>query len=367
MLFALPFVLLGPLTGTLADRVSKTSIIRAANAIEIGVMGLALIAFFAHSYEGLLLTLFLMGAQSALFGPAKYGIIKELVGESDLAGGNSIIQSFTMLAILGGTVAGGMLAQYSGANLWQAGIVYVVLAAAGWFLSLKVRLTPAYDPAREWNWNPVRSLFGHWRNTGRDRVLKLAVVSSSFYYMVASLLVQIVLAYGTWLGLSESGTAKLPALSAAGVILGSWTAGRICGDHVVGKLIPAGLLVFAASAGFVLLQPHSVWFLGLSLLGMGVGSGWFTVPIRCLIQGRPKETQRGSIQGLAEVMDFIGILLAGAVFLLLDKGLHLTPPQMFAVAGGLVGSYSLLTLPMGKVHSPMRTAEERAGEVETEG
>ncbi|MEZ6021397.1 MAG: hypothetical protein R3F17_15275 [Planctomycetota bacterium] len=55
------------------------------------------------------------------------------------------------------------------------------------------------------------------------------------------------------------------------------------------------------------------------------------------------------------------------MFLLLDKGLHLTPPQMFAVAGGLVGSYSLLTLPMGQVHSPMRTAEERVGEVEAGG
>jgi hypothetical protein len=87
---------------------------------------------------------------------------------------------------------------------------------------------------------------------------------------------------------------------------------------------------------------------------------WFTIPIRCLIQGRPKGAQRGSIQGLAEVMDFIGILLAGPLFFLAEKVLELTPDTMYMLAGLTVGFYAFLTW-------PLRSAEmsgERSGTVE---
>ncbi len=92
VLFALPFVVLGPLTGSLADRVSKTRVIRAANLMEVFVMGTALASFSLESYPLLLGCVFLMGTQSAIFGPSKYGVIPELIDDRDMSRGNALIQ-----------------------------------------------------------------------------------------------------------------------------------------------------------------------------------------------------------------------------------------------------------------------------------
>lgn len=343
-LFALPFVLLGPLTGVLADRISKTRIVWWANAMEIGVMICALLAFSSQIYGVLMVTVFLMGAQSALFGPAKYGIIKELVGEDELAKANSLIQASTMLAILSGTVVGGIFAQRFGGHLWQAGVAYVVFASIGWAVSLRMQRTPPADPGRAQTWNPVATFIGHWKAVDGDRVLVLAILSSSFFYMMASLFMQIVIAYGTWLGLPEASTATLHAMTGMGVIAGAWMAGRVSGHGVAGWLIPTGLFGLALSTFLMLLAPENVALLRVSLFCMGTSSGLFTIPIRCLIQGRPRSAMRGSIQGLAEVMDFIGILLAGPLFYLGEKVMGRTPASMYLIAGATVGVYAFITL-----------------------
>ncbi|MBL4770009.1 MAG: MFS transporter [Planctomycetes bacterium] len=343
-LFALPFVLLGPLTGVLADRISKTRIVWWANAMEIGVMACACFAFTAQVYELLMVTVFLMGAQSALFGPAKYGIIKELVGEKDLAKANSLIQASTMLAILSGTVVGGIFAQSFGGQLWQAGVAYVVFAALGWAVSLRMQRTPPADPERKQTYNPVTTFISHCSAVEGDKVLRLAILSSSFFYMMAALFMQIVIAYGTWLGLPEASTATLHAMTGLGVITGAWMSGRISGGGVAAFLIPTGLFGLAASTFLMLLSPESVPLLRVSLFCMGLSSGLFTIPIRCLIQGRPKSARRGSIQGLAEVMDFMGILLAGPLFYLGEKVLRCTPVTMYVTAGATVAVYATFTV-----------------------
>jgi len=357
-LFALPFVVLGPITGSLADRVSKTRIVWWANALEILVMGFACLAFSLQNYTLLMATVFGMGAQSALFGPAKYGIIKELVGQKDLARANSLTQSATMLAILSGAVTGGFLAQNFGGRLWKAGVVYVALAMVGWLISLRMQRTPAYDPTRVVSLNPWRSVRGHWAATGTDRILKRAILSSSFFYMMASLFMQIVIAYGAWRQLPDALTASLHAMTGLGVILGAWAAGRICGDGVEGRLIPSGLLVLASSTLLVVLLPDSMIAMRISLVAMGFGSGLFTIPIRCLIQGRPQAKRRGSIQGLAEVMDFVGILMAGPIFWVMDKGLELSPPTMYGAGGALVGLYSLFAWSLRSATLPPLDAQD---------
>ena len=128
--------------------------------------------------------------------------------------------------------------------------------------------------------------------------------------------------------------------------------GRISGDNVKGILIPVGLGILAASTAITALAPDSIGWLRVSLFFMGLGSGLFTIPIRCLIQGLPEAGRRGSIQGLAEVMDFVGILLAGPLFFLLEKGLNLSPPMMYASAGVLVALFLVYVRPMASATLP---------------
>jgi len=344
-LFALPFVCLGPLTGALADRLSKVVIIRAANLLEIGVMLAATLGLVLRSYDGLLIAVLLMGAQSALFGPAKYGVIKELVGGRELSRANALIQASTMIAILLGNVVGGYLAGRMGGDLlpW-AGAWYVSFATLGWLFSLGIERTPAVDPGRVIRPNPIAEFRNHWRATEGQRDLVLSLVASAFFYMVAALFVTIVISYGTWLGLPEARIGLLNAATIVGIIAGAWAAGRVSGERTEGGLVPLGLIGMAAGTLLIHWDPQSVNLLRFSLFCMGFGAGLFSIPIRCLIQGLPAPEQRGSIQGLAETMDFIGILLAAPLYLLLEKGLDLTPPEMFLVGSGLMALAAITSL-----------------------
>lgn len=344
-LFALPFVVLGPLTGALADRVSKVAIIRAANLLEIAVMVGATLGLLLRSYDGLLFTVFLMGGQSALFGPAKYGVIKELVGGRELSRANALIQASTMIAILLGNVVGGYLAEHLGGSLlpW-AGAWYVAFAVLGWACSLGIGLTPAVNPDRIIRPNPLVEFRNHWRATEGNRDLVLSLVASSFFYMVAALFVTVVISYGTWLGLPETRIGLLNAATIVGIVAGAWAAARLSGDRTEGGLVPLGLMIMAAGTLLIHFDNESVSLLRVSLFCMGFGAGLFSIPIRCLIQGLPAPEQRGSIQGLAETLDFVGILAAGPIFLFLDKGLQLTPPQMFAVGSGLMALAAIASL-----------------------
>lgn len=340
-LFALPFVLLGPLTGSLADRVSRSAIIQVANLLQIAVMALALVAFASERYGLLLATVALMGAQSALFGPAKYGCIRDLVGARELSRANALIQGSTMVAILLGVFVGGVLRDEVGGALWVAGALYVVFAALGYVTSLGMPSLAAADPAREVRWNPLAEFASHWRATGGNRTLVLAIVASSFFYMMAALFLLVVVEYGAWLDLSAKRTSLLSAMSGLGIILGTALAGRISGERIEGGLVPLGLAGMALALLAIQLDPRSVLWVGGALFAMGACAGLFTIPIRCLVQSLPRPERRGAVQGLAEVMDFVGILLAGPLFALFHGPLGLDPPRMFLWGGILILAFAL--------------------------
>ncbi|MFT5051598.1 MAG: acyl-[acyl-carrier-protein]-phospholipid O-acyltransferase [Chlamydiales bacterium] len=343
-LFALPFVLFGALTGACADRFSKSRIIKFANLLEVAVMGLALLAFQLRSFEMLLCVVFLMGTQSAIFGPSKYGAIHEIVGRRNLSPANALIQMSTMVAVLGGVMLGGIFLQRFGDRLWIPGLSYVGLALIGWWLSLSVSPLAAADPARRLTWNGAAELRRHWRIAAGNSTLMLSIVASGFFYLVAATLLLVVNKYGAWLGLEPEPTAMLNGMTVVGIAIGSLTAGRLSGERIEGGLVPLGLFGLGASLFVVALDPHSAGLLRATLVAAGFFAGLFSIPIRALIQGLPKDGQRGSILGLSEMVDFIGILLASGAFALMSNGLALEPAQMFYVIGGTCLLFTAVSL-----------------------
>jgi acyl-[acyl-carrier-protein]-phospholipid O-acyltransferase/long-chain-fatty-acid--[acyl-carrier-protein] ligase len=335
-LFSLPFVLFGALTGSLADRASKVGVIRAANLLEVVVMAGALGAFLSESYVLLLGCVFLMGLQSAIFGPSKYGVIPELINEKDISRGNALIQVTTFLAIILGVVVGGQLLEIFSGNLAVPGAVYVFFAALGYMVSLRISRTPAQDPSRPVNWNLIAELRSHWRAVSGDKVLVLSVWASSLFYLVAACLMLVVNAYGSWLGLSDGGIALSNAMIALGIVIGSVLAGKISGDRIETGLIPLGLGGIATSLFAMQAFPENVTFFRLCLVAIGVFSGLFSIPIRGLLQTRPAESSRGAVLGLSETVDFTGILMASGVYYLFEKVFELSPPEMCAVLASAV-------------------------------
>ena len=334
-LFAAPFVLFGALTGSLADRISKRSVMVAANCAEIAVMLCGAVAFTLQRFELVLGVLFLMGLQSTFFGPSKYGAIPELSERRDLSRANGLIQMTTFLAIVLGTAVGSKLFEsYETALLIPAGI-YIAFSSLGLVASLFIGPLPAAAPERPVEWNPVREIRRQWSVIRGHRPLVLSILASAFFFLIGATLLYIVNEYGKWMGLEGGSIGILLTILSGGIALGSLLAARLSGDRIESGLIPAGLFGVAVSTLAVLLAPNSASWLRTCLFFAGMSSGLFSVPIRALIQHLPPPENRGSVLGFSEVMDFVGVFLGSALFLLLNAVLELSPPVMLASMGGL--------------------------------
>lgn len=335
-LFALPFVLLCTSTGALADRLSKSSIIKAANVLEIAVMAAATLALYLQSYAALLAVIFLMGAQSALFGPSKYGIVREIVPDRDMSRANALLQTSTTVAILGGLVLAGTLAENFGDRLWIPGLVYVGLATLGWLASLPIEHQEPRNPSRAIPLNFAAEMLRQSRNVRGVPHLGVSIVGSAVYYFVGALVVLIVNEYGlTTLGLDKEETSLLLLPVALGIAVGAVIASRFSGDRIEPGLTPLGLFGMAGSLFAIQAAPHSAQWVAVCLSVLGVSSGIFSLPIRTLCQVLPPDATRGSVLGFSQGMDFIGILLAGPALALMQAG-GLTPPGMILVTGVLL-------------------------------
>ena len=108
-IFILPFFLFSATGGQLADRYEKGTLVRWIKTAEIGIMGVAAVGFLTGQYELLVVVLFMMGAQSAFFGPVKYGILPQISDEDQLVGANALVEMATYVAILVGTIIGGII------------------------------------------------------------------------------------------------------------------------------------------------------------------------------------------------------------------------------------------------------------------
>lgn len=339
--FALPFILFGVLGGALADRFSKRRVMVVANLGEVLVMALGGAAFAARSYELVLGVLFLMGTQSAFFGPAKNGSIPELVRARDLSRGNALVQATSSVAIVLGTALGSTLFGRLEQDLVTAAGVFVGISLVGFLASLLLPALPAGAPSRPLQLNPLAELRGQWARIAGRRPLALSIVASAVFYLVGAALMLVINRYGSWQGLEPGQVGLLLTLISLGVGLGSVLAARLSGDRIESGLVPVGLLVLGGAILAVPLEPASTaWLRGCLVVG-GVGAGVFIVPIRALIQLLPEEDEVGAVLGFSEVVDFVGIFLAAGVVALLDGGLGLEPPQQMAALGGLTLAFAL--------------------------
>lgn len=144
-LFILPFFLFSALAGQLADKYEKSRLIRMTRLAEVGLMLCAAGALYLGHVPSLLVMMFLLGVLATLFGPLKYSLMPQHLRQSELVGGNALVDSGTFVAILIGTIAGGLLVPGSAGEAAQGGrsdanitaaVALVVVAVATYLLSL---------------------------------------------------------------------------------------------------------------------------------------------------------------------------------------------------------------------------------------
>ena len=336
-LFAVPFILFSMAGGFLADRFSKRRVILGVKVFEIFVMLLALVSLAGHQLYLTIFCVFLMGVHSAIFGPSKYGLLPELLPEKKLSWGNGVLEFGTFIAIIAGTVAGGIFCKIFSTQPAWSGVILIALAFAGLGTGQCITKVPAADPQKKFRANFVAELWTQVEIIRRDRPLWLALIGNTYFFFIAALIQFVIVIYAKdVLGISDSAqTSYLQAATAIGIGSGCLLAGFLSAGKIETGLIPLGAVGLTVCAA--LLGRTGISFVGVAtnLSVLGFFGGFYIVPISAMLQYRPAPEGKGGVLAAANLISFVGIALASVVFGLLTTVLKLSPPQIFLVIAGL--------------------------------
>jgi len=343
-LFTVPFLLGSGYAGQLADVYSKRTVLVVSKSLEILAAGLGAAAFLTGRLELVFAVLFLFALQSTFFGPAKYGIVPEILPDRDLSRANGLLEMSTFVAIIGGTAIGGVLFELWDDRLWLVGLAAVAVAVAGTVTSFRIPRTAPANPGARLRRNPWSEIVVGVRHLIGDRVLWLTVVGISYFWFLGALLQADMVLFGrNVMGLDESWTALLPASAAVGIGIGSVAAGRLSGDKVELGLAPIGAFGMGASALLLAFSSGSFALAAGSLMLVGFFGGLFVVPLNALLQQRSGAHEKGRLLAAANFLNTVGVLLASAA-LWICSSLGLSPDRIVLLFGLLTLASSVYVL-----------------------
>jgi MFS family permease len=324
IIFATAFLLFSGLAGFLADKISKRTIIVAAKVAEIFVMFAGLVGFYYYEtigLTGMMVILFFMGLQSAFFGPAKYGILPEMLRGRDLPRANGVILMLTFLAIIFGAALAGTLLDLLGEKVWLASLVCIGIAIVGTITSLPIRRVPIAAPDMKISWASLGIPRVILKLLREDRQLLMALIVCSLFWMIGGIVQQTVNALGkSQLGLDDGPTSMLQASIGLGIAVGCIIGGYWSRDSIGSGVITTG--AFGAVATLLLLalpggeHRHLLGYGGSipALIALGMFTGMFIVPIQVILQSRPPRDEKGRMIAAMNQCTWVGIILGAVLF-----------------------------------------------------
>lgn len=364
-LYILPFFLFSATAGQLADKFEKTRIIRVVKLSEIAIMVLAVFGFANSHLQALLAALFLMGVHSTFFGPVKYSILPQHLHRNDLVGANALVESGTFLAILIGSIGGGLLFSSKSGGAAMIGTVTILLAVLGYLACRYIPQAPAPEPALRINWNLFTETWRNLQFTRGNRPVFLSILGISwFWFYGAIFLAQTPSFAKTYLGGDETVLVVLLTTFSIGIGLGSLLCERLSGHTVEIGLVPfgsIGLTVFALDLYFA--SPASVasttvgamtflssvanWRMLVDLLLIGMFGGLYIVPLYALVQTRSDPAHQSRIIAGNNIMNAAFMVVAAVLgAALLHFGASI--PTLFlvtAILNALVAIYIYSLVP----------------------
>ncbi|HMP80203.1 MAG TPA: MFS transporter, partial [Pirellulaceae bacterium] len=352
----LPYLVFAIPAGWLADRFSKRHVIVCCKIAEIVIMSLAIGALLLQSFYLLLIVVFFMGAQSALFAPSKIGKIPELLDESQISNGNGLFNLATLSAVVIGMAVGNWLADATGyRGQEQIGLTTAVLvgiAILGTVLSFLIRPLAAANPQLRFPVNIVGATVKDLVSLYRTGALFRVALGVSFFWAFAALAQINIDAFS-----DESGAAweqeKIPLLVSVvlGIGAGSVLAGLASRGKIELGLVPwaaLGMITFAMALFFApsyfLVSAQAAWaplaFTCVVFALLGISAGFFDVPLSSYLQDRSPRESRGSILAATNFMLFGVVMLASLLY-----SEVLRRPVAYGSLDRLPGSYRGSSLP----------------------
>ena len=195
-IFIFPFFLFSAVAGQIADRYEKSRLIVSVQGLEIFIMTVATLGFMTKNLMVLLTALFFMGLQSALFGPLKYAYAPQMLSEKSLVPANAFLQSATFLAILSGTLLGGMMVAVPERGIQYVCVGIIALAFLGFLFSLLILKAPPSEPSLHLQYNPFTSTKHLMDYVWQKPPIRFAVLCLSWFWFYGATMLALLPTYG---------------------------------------------------------------------------------------------------------------------------------------------------------------------------
>lgn len=352
--FILPYFLFSATAGQLADKHEKSSLIRIIKAAEIGIMACAVVGLLTKNVVVLLVVLFLMGAQSTAFGPVKYSILPQQLREHELVGGNGLVEMGTFVAILIGTIAGGLLVAHEPFGPIMVSAAVVAFALLGWLASRAIPAAQAQAPELRVRYEPLRETWRLMSYARSEPVVFIALVGNSWFWFYGAVFLAQFPGYArSLLGANEQVVTLMLTAFSVGIGIGSTlcerlTRGRIeLGLVLLGAL---GLTGFAVDLYFAsptlgserpaaellgalafLHQPGALRIVA-DLVLIGVFGGWFIVPLYTMMQHRSAPDHRSRVIAANNVLNAL-FMVAASVLAIALRALGVGIAELLLLTG----------------------------------
>ncbi|HXH30913.1 MAG TPA: MFS transporter [Bacteriovoracaceae bacterium] len=364
-IFILPFFVFSSISGQLSDKISKSKLVVYTKMMEVVVMGLGTLGFLYESLSLLFISLFLMGLQSTIFGPVKYSILPELVEENDIVKGNAYVEMGTFLAILIGTITGGVLIGSENGGLYVSGSI-LFISLLGLACSFKIPSLAAVDPSVKIDINLVRSTWEVLKIGKQTKSIYISILGISWFWFFGATLLSIFPVYvKDTLHSNEAVVTLFLAIFSIGVAIGSVFCEKFSHQRVELGLVPFGSIGLSAfvlhlysvsepialtgnllNVSEFLSVPGTYWIL-FDLAGLSIMSGFFIVPLYTFIQMRSPREIRSRVIAANNIVNAL-FMVAAAVMLtvLFSLGLKVTDILLVLfVLNTLVSVYIYTVIP----------------------
>lgn len=347
-LFILPFFLFSTIAGQLADKYEKSLLISRIKLLEIFIMMFAGIAFYFQSTTMLIGILFLMGTQSALFGPVKYSLLPQVLKDEELIGGNALVEFGTFMAILIGLIAGVLITSIEDTGTYWLSAAVLLMAVLGYLTSRKIPLAKASAPELKIDFHLLKQFAESFRHAREKPSVFYSIMGISWFWFIGITYVTQLPNFVRYeLGGNEQVYVLLLALFSIGIGAGSFLCERLSGRIVEIGLVPIGslgLTIFGIDIFFThtvveneeLIAPMVFAGSGnnirvmIDIFMLGVFGGIYIVPLFALVQQRSEAKKRARIIAANNVLNALFMVIAtGFSIFALSSGLNIA--ELFLV------------------------------------
>jgi MFS family permease len=350
-LFVLPFFLFSALAGQIADKFEKSKIVQIIKIAEIVIMAFAFVGFYFENVYLLLLLVFLMGVHSTFFGPIKYSLLPETLKDNELVSGNALIEGGTFLAILLGTILGGVVIR-SQNGIEIICVEIVLFALIGYFASCFIPKTPISDSGLKISLNiflQTHKIIGFAK---KENTVWLSIIGISWFWFIGvTFLSQFPIYTKNIINGNEFIVTLFLSIFSIGIGIGSVMCNKLLKGKIDGRLVPLGsigislgILLFCLASNFYQTPINNIslaeffssgfasYLIVLSLLAIAIFSGIYIVPLYAIMQHRSDNKYLSRIIAANNVLNAL-FMVASSLVIVVLIAIKITLLQIFLMLG----------------------------------